>query len=76
METIRQTLSDLHLGDVSIHQNMAVMPLLSGHEKIAEYLTLDEALSKKHVHIKTCSYQTMTCLDQKAIKDFFGISDP
>jgi len=55
METIRQTLSNLHLGDASIHQNMAVMPLLSGHEKIAEYLTLDEALSKKYVHIKELS---------------------
>ena len=55
METIRQTLSDLHLGDVSIHQNMAVMPLLSGHEKIPTYLTLDEALSKKYVHIKELS---------------------
>ena len=55
METIKQSLSDLHFGDVSIHQNMAVMPLLSGHEKIPAYLTLDEALSKKYVHIKELS---------------------
>ena len=55
MKAIKQTLSTLHLGDVSVHQNMAVMSILSSHAEIADYLTLDEALSKKSVHIKELS---------------------
>ena len=55
MDTIRQAISALHLGDASVYQNLAVMPLLSSRTGTADYLTLDEALSEKCVHIKELS---------------------
>ena len=56
-KTIENALSRIEIGTESTFANMTIFPLLNGNSGSADYLTLDEALGRRLVHITEVSVQ-------------------